>query len=147
MRPILRMRRRRLGELLDLRHTEQGSRDAETSLQCGFLRFACFFFSCLHRPPPPDPQRSCNSSRDHLPFLYIPSVWGTACQEEGPQNDLLFRATCILQNFEKSLLTLEGAPLWSMGRKDLERPRLATYFLWGETALWERLGSQKPWAS
>ena len=44
----------------------------------------------------------------------------------------------------KPLLTLEGAPLWSKGRKDLETPRLATHFLWGKAVLWERLGSQKP---
>ena len=32
------------------RARKQGSRDAETSLQCGFLWFACSFFSCLHPP-------------------------------------------------------------------------------------------------
>lgn len=94
--PILRMRRLRLGELSDLCHPEQGSRGAnpemlgpllagrpgEGSLHCGFPWFACVFLSHLH---PPIPTRSRHFSRDHLSYLYIPNVWGAACQEKDPQ--------------------------------------------------------------
>ena len=54
------------------------------------------------------------------------------------------RVTWILENSLEPLLTLEGTSLRSKGRKGLETPRLATYFLWGKAVLWERLGSQKP---
>lgn len=58
--------------------------------------------------------------------------------------DILFRVTSVLENALKSLLTLGGAPLWSMGQKDLERPRLAADFLWGAVGLWERPGPPRP---
>lgn len=43
--------------------------------------------------------------------------------------------TLVLENSLKSLLTLEGAPLWFLGQKDLERPRLAADILWGAVGL------------
>lgn len=51
-----------------------------------------------------------------------PHCQGHCLPAGGPTKDIPFRVTLTLENSLKSLLTLERAPLWSMGPKDLERP-------------------------